>query len=181
MLMYDGFHKIEEFTVNMKGIPKKRERILIKSAVAAVATDIKRRVALVYQYRPCTGEKLYELPAGLLDKEGLSPQEILIEELYEECGIEKSMIEAISSTPVHHYYMICGSSDATMSLFRVRLNTIGITKEVPDEDVEKVEWFSIDQLSELIKEGTVKDAKTIMAYYILLHENKLRCGGISNE
>lgn len=172
VLVYDGFHKIEEFMANMKGVPKKRERVLLKSAVAAVITDINQRIALVYQYRPCTGEKLYELPAGLIDKEGLSSEEILIEELREECGIENNMIQSISSTPIHHYYMVCGSSDATMSLYRVRLNTSGISKEVPDADVEMVEWFSIDQLGELIEKGTVKDAKTIMSYYILLNENK---------
>jgi 8-oxo-dGDP phosphatase len=56
-------------------------------AVAVVALDDAGRVALVRQYRHAVGDRLWELPAGLLDVPGEDPQQAAARELAEEIDL----------------------------------------------------------------------------------------------
>lgn len=159
-IVYNGWHKVEELEASIKGRIVKREKLIIKSAVAALITDTKGKVALVKQYRPCTGESLYEIPAGVLDKEGLTPKQIILEELQEECELDAK--DVVVYEEIAKYYMLAGSSDATTTIFRIKYNGIGCNKIVDDVDVESVEWFSVKELNDMIKAGVIKDAKTII-------------------
>lgn len=159
-IVYNGWHKVEELEATIKGRIVKREKLIIKSAVAALITDTNGKVALVKQYRPCTGESLYEIPAGVLDKEGLTPKQIILEELQEECELDAK--DVVVCEEIAKYYMLAGSSDATTIIFRIKYNGIGCNKIVDDVDVESVEWFSVKELNDMIKAGVIKDAKTII-------------------
>jgi len=64
-----------------------REVVEHQGAVAVCALDGDNRVTLVHQYRHPVGQRLWELPAGLLDQPGESPRAAAARELAEETGL----------------------------------------------------------------------------------------------
>lgn len=163
MLLYDGFHKIEQIEVN--GVV--REKLLIKSAVAALVVDKHDKIALVKQLRPTVGHETWEIPAGVMDKE-LSPLQTMIEELQEECDLD--MTAVLSVKEEMNYYLIPGSSDATMTLYSVIYDAVGENKLIDDADVTEVGWFTREAAYGLVKNGAIRDPKTIVAIWALLHQ-----------
>jgi len=168
-VVFDGFHKIVEFEAEMKGRKVKRELLVAKSAVAGIVIDERDRVGLVSQFRPVVGRKTKELPAGVLDKNGLSAVETLLEELLEECEIPKDEILFIKENPIQPYYMMIGNTDAKISFCEIRVKAQE-NKKVSDADVDEVEWVTIETMKEYIENGDICDSKTTMAYYYLLSQ-----------
>jgi 8-oxo-dGTP pyrophosphatase MutT (NUDIX family) len=87
--IYDGqIIAVRVDTVQMPdGSSTDREIVRHADSVAVVALDDQQRVLLIRQYRHPVGRKLWELPAGLRDKEGEPPLETARRELAEETGI----------------------------------------------------------------------------------------------
>lgn len=165
-LAYDGWHKIAEIEAEIKGEKVLREKLILKSAVAAIITDTAGNIGLVKQYRPIIGKTVYEIPAGVMDKEGLTAEETLIEEIKEECEIDN----ILTICPLRPYYMVAGSSDATMQLFRVIVDPQPAFKEVADVEVESVHFVKPSKMYQMIQDGEIVCNKTIMAFYILNSE-----------
>lgn len=169
-ILYSGFHSIEKIEPVIKGEKRIIERIRMNDAVAAIMTDADGKIGLVRQYRPCVEEITYELPAGMMDKPGKTAKEVLMEELEEECEISRQNVDYFSEYPLHTYYMLCGSTNAVISIYRIRLSSKEQSKLVKDSDVESVEWFTLHQFENLVQQDGIKDAKTLMAYLFLKNE-----------
>ena len=166
-LVYDGFLKIELIESEIKGKTVKREKLLMKNSVAGILKNELGLYCLVKQYRPVVGDYFYEMPAGICDKEGLSNIEILVEEIEEECEISKEGILDIRY--VIDYFMAIGFSDAKLFIYEVDVKgTDSSLKYVEDTDVESIEWFELSEIDVLIKEGKIKDNKTILMYNYLI-------------
>lgn len=163
-VLFDGFLRIEEIETEIKGRKVKRENLKIKNAVAGIIKDKNNRIALVKQFRPCINQDTLELPAGTCDKD-LPPIDILIEELEEECEINKEHI--ISSTLIQEYFMTIGFSDSIIQVYLVELSSEEKNKKVQDNDVEEVIWVTLEEFGELVQSGVITDSKTLMAYYYL--------------
>lgn len=88
--VYDGaILSLRVDTVTMPGdSTARREIVEHPGAVAVVAVDEAGNVILVRQYRHAVGERLWELPAGLLDVDGEPPRDAAARELLEEAGVE---------------------------------------------------------------------------------------------
>lgn len=173
-ILYDGFHKIVEVEAEIKGEPVKRERLILPSAVSALVTDQDGDLLLVKQYRPTIGQYTWEIPAGICDKDHLTPYGIMLEELQEECSIFDFDIDFTdhSFKPFHTYFMVTGSSDATMEMFRFKCySRRGKLYYVPDKDVEEVKYFQDSQIREMFKAGEFVDPKTIIAVLTYLGGN----------
>jgi 8-oxo-dGTP pyrophosphatase MutT (NUDIX family) len=69
------------------GSTSRREVVDHPGAVAIVALDDDDQVVLVNQYRHPVGQRLDELPAGLLDVAGEAPLAAAKRELFEEAGL----------------------------------------------------------------------------------------------
>lgn len=165
-IAYSGFHKIIKIETEMKGKLVFREKLVLKEGVAAFIVDENERLALVKQYRPVAGVYTYELPAGLLDKPGLTPLETLMEELEEECQLSREDILNYNENPIHEYYMIVGSSDAKIRIFSFKVKAqTELVKQVDDVDVDNVYWMTFEEVETLINNGIIVDGKTITAYY----------------
>lgn len=169
-MTYNGWHKIELIETEIKGEKALREKLHLMSAVAGIVTDAEGKICLVQQYRPTIIEYVWEVPAGVIDKE-YSNERIMLEELEEECDIEVNEVASIDITSPAGYYMVMGSSDAFTNMYRIKLNTVKEDYyEVDDKDVEAVMWTTFDLLEEVVLSGKIKDSKTIFAYNILKGE-----------
>lgn len=169
--VYDGFLKVDLIESEVKGKVVSRERLVMRDSVAGVLRNEEGLYCFVKQYRPVVKETLYEIPAGICDKEGLSYEEILIEEIEEECEISRENISSIKY--LIDYYMAIGFSDSKLYIYEVELENVSSeSKEVNDVDVESIEWLSLEEIDCYIKEGKIKDNKTILIYYYLLNKEK---------
>lgn len=173
-LLYDGFHKIEAVNATVNGRQKQYEKLHLKSAVAGLVVNDEGYVCLVEQYRPAVGEFTLEIPAGLMDKPGLTEQETLIEELQEECLIDPNDVFRVEG-PISHYYMIVGSSDATCSIYYVKVKSQSERhlQNVSDE-VSAIHWFGSRDVIKLLEDSKIKDPKTIIAINHFLHVRILK-------
>ena len=64
-----------------------RDVVVHPGAVAVVALDESDRVVVVHQYRHPVGQRLWEIPAGLLDVDGEDPAAAAARELAEEAHV----------------------------------------------------------------------------------------------
>lgn len=161
--LYEGFHKIEEVYSEVKGKRVKREKLHLPSAVGALVIDEDNKIALVKQYRPTVESYTKEIPAGILDK-GKTNKQTLLEELEEECEIKEEDILHFGEEPFSHYYMVTGSSDAVISLYLVRVKRQEDKLVEEDNDVEAVEWVTLEQFKQYIEDFKVVGAKCMVAY-----------------
>lgn len=169
--LYDGFHKIESVNATVNGQQKEYEKLILKSAVAGLVIDDDAYMCLVRQYRPAIGDFTLEIPAGVMDKEGLSEIETLIEELKEECLIDPKDIISHSADPISKYHMIIGSSDATCAIYKVRVkDQFEIMQENHNDEVSSVHWYNAKEVQKLLYGDEIKDPKTIIAIYYYLYD-----------
>jgi ADP-ribose pyrophosphatase len=84
-------------------------------AVGVVALDEADRVVLIRQYRHPVGRHLWELPAGLVDVVGETPQRCAERELAEEADLRAAYWE-----PLIEIYTSPGYSDESMRIFLAR-------------------------------------------------------------
>ncbi|VBB07995.1 nudix box signature [Lucifera butyrica] len=137
------------------GKPATREVIEHPGAVAIVPVTAAGEIVLVRQYRHAVGKLLLEIPAGKLDA-GESPDTCAHRELEEETGYVAAIMQRLTSietTP--------GFSNEIIHIFVAR--ELRSTQQHPDEDeFLNVELYSRDAVREMISDGTITDAKTIV-------------------
>lgn len=128
------------------------------------------KVLLIKQFRYAYQEELYEIPAGKLEEKE-EPFTTALREFEEETGNE-----ALDMTYLTTIYPTCGYSDEKIYLYLV--TKFKKTKTHFDEDeVIHSYWIDIEEVLQMIKEGSIKDAKTICAIqaYFLVKKR-----GVSN-
>lgn len=95
----------------------------------------------------------WDLPKGKLDK-GESPEQAAIRECEEECGIDQLSITNVLA-PTYHMYPYKGSY-ALKKTFWYAMQTMhtGILVPQTEENIERVEWFSKQEIKELVVVNT---------------------------
>ena len=163
-LAYDGFHKIALEEVEMKGRTRKYEKLIMKNAAAVIAVDSIGNLCLVEQNRPMSGldDTSLEIPAGMIDNEE-TPADAALREFFEETELSQSDIVGIDF--YLNYRMVISASDATCSLFVVRVkgDKTGTIHFPKDGQVIATHWLSVDELRFLLKKNLLSDPKTIIA------------------
>lgn len=133
-----------------------REYIQHPGAVAIVPFINKNDIIMVKQYRYPVNKITYELPAGKLDK-----KESLLtcakRELKEETGYSARKIKKLIS-----FYPSTAFSDEELHIYFATDLIQGKTNPDDDEFIEKV-TVPFKQAIRMIKDGKIKDAKTIIA------------------
>ncbi len=122
----------------------------------AVAPD--GRIYTVEQYRIPMDDFTIELPAGKVDP-GEDPRDAVVREMTEEIGMSADQVELICRAAVSP-----GFTDEVVYIYVAT----GLTPCVaaPDEDeFLNVQLYTLDQLLDMISEGRIYDAKTIMALW----------------
>ncbi len=154
--IYEG--KIVSLRVDTVKLPDgnraKREVIEHSGAVAIVPLVNQREIIMVRQYRQAAGETLLEIPAGTLGQ-GEDPEACARRELIEEVGCE-----AGEMTRLFGSYLSPGYSNEMLHTYLATNLTEKPGKRDDDEFMEVVR-IELDDVMEMIKQGEIKDAKSI--------------------
>jgi len=156
-LIHEGrnFRFLQDEVELPSGLRTHRDIVRHPGAVAIVPVLPDGRIVLVRQYRYAAGKPLLEIPAGTLE-EGEDPLECARRELREETGYEASELMALLRC-----YMAPGYSDEVIHFFEARgLRSVGMSPE-EDESIE-VEVYEIGEISRMVEENIIEDAKTII-------------------
>ncbi|HUW64174.1 MAG TPA: NUDIX hydrolase [Spirochaetia bacterium] len=132
-----------------------REVVEYPGAVTVVALTGDGDVLLVRQYRHAVGEELLELPAGKLEP-GEDPKSSAFRELVEETGFRAREMKLLLS-----FYTTPGFSTEQMHLFLATGLVPGSPDPDPDEFIA-VERVPLGRAKEMIQEGLIRDAKSIV-------------------
>lgn len=163
-LIYDGYVQIYDCERERNGSIEKYTKVALRGASAGIVIDEEGKMALVTQYRPILGRNTLEIPAGTLDK-NISKKEIIIEELEEECGIKKSDIIEISDEPILTYNIIENMSDGEMHIYLIKVKNVN-SSPTEEDDVDEVNFYTLEEIDKLIKERIITDPKTLIAFYL---------------
>lgn len=123
-------------------------------AVARRSRAAEPRVLLVRQYRHVAGQRLWELPAGRIDK-GENALAGAKRELLEETGYTARRWKQILN-----YYASPGFLDETMNVYLAEELTRGKAQPEDDEDIQ-VRFFPLSQLVKQALNGRLRDGKTL--------------------
>ena len=144
-----------------------REIIKHRPASGVIAINDEQKMLLVKQWREAIKQITLEIPAGLIDPTDASPLDAMKRELNEEGGYKADYWEKVSE-----FYSSPGFCDEKMYLFYCDTLTKLTDKRSLDEDeFLTADWYSLDELKNLLSEGKIVDAKTI--YAITVWENML--------
>ncbi|OBB42494.1 NUDIX hydrolase [Mycobacterium sp. 852002-51961_SCH5331710] len=133
------------------GHTARREVVEHYGAVAVLAMDDDRNIAMVYQYRHPLGRRLWELPAGLLDLGGEPPHVTAARELKEEAGLSATdwrVLVDLDSAP--------GFSDESVRVYLATgLTDVG-RPDAHDEEADlTLRWYPLDEAVRLVFTGEI--------------------------
>lgn len=165
-----GFSQLRIDTVRTPdGEIIEREVIGHLDAVAVVPVDRDGTVVLVRQYRHAVGQRLLEIPAGLLDVDAEAPAAAAHRELAEEVGLAAGRLEYLT-----RFHNSAGWSDerTTIYLGQDLSDAVadGFVAEHEEADMEIVR-MPLDELVAMASAGDLSDAKTVVG--VLLAARRL--------
>ncbi|HEU4363618.1 MAG TPA: NUDIX hydrolase [Mycobacterium sp.] len=133
------------------GTTATREVVEHYGAVAVVAMDDDGNIPLIYQYRHPFGRRLWELPAGLLDAGGETPQRTAARELEEEAGLRAEtwrVLVDLDTSP--------GFSDESVRVYLATGLTAVDRPEAHDEEADlTLRWYPIAEAVRLVATGEI--------------------------
>jgi len=133
-----------------------REVVRHRGSVAALAVRDDGRVVLVRQYRYPVDQRVWELPAGRLDR-GESAEEGARRELEEEVGLRAERFE-----PLCVFYTTPGFCDEVMHLFRAS-GLIPVPRRPEPDELIEVGTFTLEEARTMIGRGELREGKTLVA------------------
>jgi ADP-ribose pyrophosphatase len=171
--VYEGrLLRLEELLLaDESGGQARREVVRHPGAVAVVPVFSDHTTVLCKQYRVAVDEHLVEVIAGKL-KPGEDPEECARRELAEEAGLEAERLVRLAK-----FYTSPGFCDEVMHVFmarEVRASPAGSSPAGLEEQQMTLVKVRIGAWQELLEEGTLRDAKSIVA--LCLAAQALRMG-----
>ncbi len=158
--------KLELHTVELcNGNNSMREIIRHRGGVAVIPITQDNEIYLVRQFRKPFEQELLEVPAGKLEKDE-NPEYCGIRELKEETGLTAEKLTLLTIM-----YPSPGYTDEKIYIYKAEGLTQG--EHCFDEDeFLNVEKYTLSKGIEMVKNGSINDAKTIIAILLLTSEIK---------
>lgn len=138
-----------------------REVILHNGGVTVIAQPSPDKVVLVKQFRYSVGKTFWEVPAGRLNVDEV-PLHAAKRELKEETGYISNTWEHLGIV-----YPLPGYSTEVLYFFKATDLTDDEQDLDPDENIE-VKVFDLKQVWQMIKDGEIRDGKTIAAISMVM-------------
>lgn len=155
--IYTG--KVVVLNVDRVTLPNGRqvdlEVIRHPGAAAVVPLKDDGTVVLIKQFRHAAGGFIYEIPAGKLHP-GEDPLDCAARELEEEIGYRAGTFELLSSI-----FSAPGFADEVIHIYQGTGLTKG-TQHLDQDEVLEVIEMSLEKALALIRDGTIRDGKTIV-------------------
>lgn len=136
-----------------------RDLIFHNGAVAVIAITPENKMILVKQYRKAIEATSYEIPAGKLEVgENADPHAAALRELEEETGYTGQL------ELVYDFYSAIGFCNEKIKLYSA-CHLTKVENPRPQDEDETLELFevSLEEAEQLLQNGDICDAKTIMA------------------
>ena len=137
------------------GKPCIRE-IIEHSGGACVLYVKDEKVLFVKQYRYAYGESIYEIPAGKLES-GEDPKVAAARELEEEAGVRAKNLQLL-----YVMYPTPGYTNEKIYIYQA-LDGEAVSAHLDEGEFLDVEYIPLDQVKQMLKNGEIKDGKTIVA------------------
>ena len=137
------------------GQPCKREIIEHPGGACVVYVE-DGKVLLVRQYRYAYGESLYEIPAGKLEK-GEAPLLAAARELEEEAGVRSQDFDLL-----YVCYPTPGYTNEKIYIYRANGGE-KVAAHLDEDEFLEAEYIPEERVAEMLKNGEIRDAKTIIA------------------
>jgi len=160
--IYQG--KIIDLSVETVTLPNgaiaELEIITHPGASAVVPLKDDQTVVMIRQYRHAVGGYIYEIPAGKLHP-GEDPRDCAVREVEEEIGYKVGTLE-----PLLSFFTTPGFTDEIIHIFVGKDLTPG-TQDLGEDEVLEIIEMPLAKTIDLIKDGTIKDGKTIIGLQAL--------------
>lgn len=114
------------------------------------------KILLVKQFRYPYKEEVWEIPAGKIN-DGETPEQTAIRELEEEGGIKADRV-----IKMFDVYPSPGYTDEIIRIYKAE----GLTEtelKLDEGEFLSGEWFTFEEVEEMIFNGAIKDGKTLIA------------------
>jgi len=151
---------------------KKYDVVVSKDAAAMLYIDENDKVYLTKQFRPAMGEEILALPAETLDKKGLTPLEVMLEGLEEECGmrIKPNQVKSLGR-------VISTDGHDTEKVYLFLAHGLGEKVGQRLEDFEKIQVITLpfNEVYQMVLENKIEGSKTA---YLVMYEKLRRLGEI---
>jgi 8-oxo-dGTP pyrophosphatase MutT (NUDIX family) len=176
-LVYEGrVWDVRSDTFAYNGEQIVRQYVDHPGAAAIVAIDDDDRVLLIQQYRHPIRHRDWEIPAGLLDIAGESPQQTAVRELAEEADLV-----AASWEPLVSIFTTPGGNDEVVHLFLARgLSPAGEAHAREDEEADiRIEWVPLADVVAGVLAGRLRNG--ILAVGVLAAAERLRGAAVERR
>ena len=153
------FELVSENITLENGVTTNMEFIHHPGAAAIVPMVDKDHIILIKQYRNSLREYIWEIPAGTLDA-GESMLTCAKRELIEETGYSaENWIQLSEITPVPGY------SDERIGLFLAK-DMQAAQQNLDQDEILNVHRISFDEAFSMIRNGEIRDSKTISGLFL---------------
>ncbi len=159
------FSVVDEVAHDPDGFEIHRSIVRHPGSAVMMAVDQDGRILLVKQFRLPAEQYLWELPAGRLDP-GESPLQAAKRELREETGYQATNWADLAS-----FWASPGYVAEKMNVFQATGLSEGEREPMEDERIE-IRWFSKAEIGQMIREGEIVDAKTMIGYFMHLEHGQ---------
>lgn len=160
------FIELYEDTLDLDGIKKVYTRGVRKDYSTIVPFISNEEILVIKSYRHIVDSVQIEIPAGYIDK-GESPREAAIRELKEETGYSaKDVISIGHYTLDYSMFEQLGNLFVAYDLKKVDSQSLGIMEKI------QVEKIDVKEIKELLFEGKILNAASIVALYRALDYNE---------
>jgi hypothetical protein len=146
--------------------------VVSKDAAAMLYIDENDLVYLTKQFRPAMGEEVLALPAETLDKNGLTPLEVMVEGLEEECGIriKKEQVRSLG-----RLISTDGHDTERVYVFLAHGKGERVGQRLEDSEKIQVVTMPFDRVYDMVINNQIEGSKTA---YLVMYEKLRRMGGI---
>ena len=142
-------------TIREGDVEYKREIVVHRGSAVIVPVFDDGTVALVRQYRHAAGKYMLEIPAGSLEN-GEDPRTGAIRELEEEIGVVAANIELITE-----FYVSPGFLTEKMYVY-LATGLTETAQNLESDELIEIERVTFPQALEMIRDGEIEDAKSIV-------------------
>jgi len=159
----DPVHLFVETVVLPNGKKVELEVVRHPGAAAVVPLLSDGNVVLIHQYRHAAGGFIYEIPAGKRSK-GETPEACALREVEEEIGYRVGDLKKLTAI-----FTVPGFCDEVIHLY-LGTSLSPTQQQLDDDEVIQIVKMPFDTVMEMIRDQTIRDAKSIVALQLAYAE-----------